>query len=73
MNDAELINHLGGPAKVAELLNFDKEKGGVQRVNNWVTRGIPAHVKVEFPSLFIPGFGNGATPQPSPQPAGQGA
>lgn len=53
MNDAQLIEHLGGPAKVAELLGIDKN-GGVQRVFNWITRGIPARVKVERPDLFLP-------------------
>ncbi len=53
MNDAELINYHGGPAKVAELLNFDKTAGGVQRVQNWRTRGIPSKVKLDHPHLFI--------------------
>lgn len=44
---------LGGPAKVAERLGYDKADGGVQRVHNWVTRGIPAKVKVERPDLFL--------------------
>jgi len=51
--DATLINALGGPAKVAELLHYDKAKGGVQRVHNWRTRGIPSHVKVARPDLFM--------------------
>jgi len=53
MNDAQLIQHLGGPAKVAELLGIDKN-GGVQRVFNWITRGIPPRVKLERPDLFLP-------------------
>jgi len=53
MSDAELINDLGGPAKVAELLGYDKRSGGVQRVSNWITRGIPSKVKVDFPHLFL--------------------
>jgi hypothetical protein len=48
--DAELIAQLGGPAKVAELLGLGK--GGVQRVHNWTTRGIPAAVKLSRPDLF---------------------
>lgn len=51
--DAELIKSLGGPTKVAELLGFDKAAGGVQRVQNWLTRGIPAAVKVSRPDLFL--------------------
>lgn len=53
MNDAELIQSLGGPAKVADLLGIDKN-GGVQRVFNWLSRGIPPKVKLERPDLFLP-------------------
>ena len=52
MEDKTRIKELGGPAKVAELLGYDKA-GGVQRVQNWVARGIPAKVKVEHPDLFL--------------------
>lgn len=51
-SDKQLIDDLGGPAKVAELLGYDKH-GGVQRVQNWTTRGIPPKVKLEHPDLFI--------------------
>lgn len=50
--DSELIQRLGGPTKVAELLNYEKQ-GGVQRVQNWMTRGIPAKVKLEHPDIFL--------------------
>jgi hypothetical protein len=50
-SDKEIIARLGGPTKVAELLGYDKH-GGVQRVQNWLTRGIPAKVKLANPSLF---------------------
>lgn len=50
--DAALIAQLGGPAKLAESLGY-KSAGGVQRVHNWVTRGIPSKVKVERPDLFL--------------------
>lgn len=53
--DRELIEHLGGPAKVAELLKYDKN-GGVQRVHNWMTRGIPARVKLGHPEIFLRGI-----------------
>lgn len=53
-DDRKLIEDLGGPSKVAELLHFPKQ-GGAQRVQNWLTRGIPAKVKVEHPELFMPG------------------
>lgn len=52
MNDSELIKCLGGPTKVAELLKFE-QAGGVQRVQNWLTRGIPAQVKVDHPEIFM--------------------
>lgn len=52
--DREIIERLGGPARVAELLNYDKHNG-TQRVHNWLTRGIPSHVKVERPDLFMTG------------------
>lgn len=55
--DRQLIAHLGGPTKVAELLNLPKY-GGVQRVQNWTQRGIPSHVKVEFPHFFMPELAN---------------
>ena len=51
--DAVVIRSLGGPAKVAELLGLDKQQGGVQRVSNWLTRGIPASVKVEHQNIFL--------------------
>jgi len=49
MNDAELIQKLGGVAKVAALTGFS-----VQRVQNWLARGIPASVKLERRDLFLP-------------------
>jgi hypothetical protein len=52
MNDSTLIDRYGGAAKLAELLGFDK--GGVQRVHNWRTRGIPPAVKLERLDLFGP-------------------
>ena len=53
MNDLELITQLGGPAKVAELLGFDKATG-TQRVFNWTKResGIPSKIKLDFPKYF---------------------
>lgn len=52
-HDAELIRRLGGPSKVAELIGIEKH-GGAQRVQNWLVRGIPSKVKVDFPSIFMP-------------------
>jgi hypothetical protein len=53
--DAQLIKELGGPAKVAEMLNFEK-KGGVQRVSNWTARGIPYQIKVKHKEIFLSQF-----------------
>jgi hypothetical protein len=50
--DSDLIRKLGGPAKVAELLGLGQ--WGVQRVHNWLSRGIPSKVKLERPDLFLP-------------------
>ena len=50
--DATLIEKLGGAAQLAQLLGFDPAKGGVQRVDNWTRRGIPAKVKLEHASVF---------------------
>lgn len=52
-HDADLIKRLGGPTKVAEILAFDK-RGGVQRVQNWMVRGVPSQVKVDYPHIFMP-------------------
>jgi hypothetical protein len=52
-SDSALIDRLGGPSKVAEALGYDKAKGGVQRVQNWKKRGIPADVKLQHPELFL--------------------
>ncbi|APR40469.1 hypothetical protein BTO02_33200 [Paraburkholderia sp. SOS3] len=51
--DAKIIDELGGPTKLAERLGYDKASGGVQRIQNWKWRGIPAHVKVEHPEIFM--------------------
>ena len=47
--DKETLLKLGGSTKVAELLGY-KDK---QRVQNWMKRGIPARVKLEYPHLFL--------------------
>lgn len=48
MTDRELIQSLGGPTKVAQLLGTTP-----QRVHNWLSRGIPPKVKLENPHLFL--------------------
>jgi hypothetical protein len=64
MTDGDLIDKLGGPAKVCELLNIPKH-GGIQRVQNWKARGIPARVKLERPDLFLPSVQTAATGEAS--------
>lgn len=51
--DRQTIDRLGGPAKLAELLGYDKTAGGVQRIQNWKKRGIPSDVKLAHPELFL--------------------
>lgn len=66
MDDRELIMRAGGPAKLAAKLNYDK-RSGVQRVHNWMTRGIPARVKLEHPEIFLVDL-----PAPAPTPEKEG-
>jgi hypothetical protein len=51
--DSKIIDDLGGPAKLAETLGYDKSRGGVQRIQNWRHRGIPAEVKLHRPEIFL--------------------
>jgi len=55
MDDKTLIKSLGGPAEVARLLGYSVKDGGVQRVHNWMSRGIPAAVKVQHQDIFLRG------------------
>ena len=50
--DKEIIEALGGATKVAECLGY-KKHGGVQRVHNWMARGIPSKVKLEHREIFL--------------------
>ena len=50
--DRARIDALGGCTKVADLLGLPKQ-GGAQRVSNWKSRGIPAEVKLAYPSIFL--------------------
>jgi hypothetical protein len=76
MTDSEIISHYGGPTSFAKLLGLTTP-GSVQRVSNWVIRGIPADVKLQHPHLF--GITIGAIAQapeladPAASQAGQGA
>lgn len=50
--DRKLIEAMGGPTKLAEVLGYDKH-GGVQRIQNWLSRGIPPKVKLQRPEIFL--------------------
>lgn len=50
--DRALITELGGPSQVAKLLGF-KKAGSVQRVQNWIVRGIPPAIKLAHPHVFL--------------------
>lgn len=50
-DDWELIQAMGGPAAVARMLGF-KLPRGIQRVQNWKTRGIPARILVDHAKVF---------------------
>lgn len=52
MTDADIIKTHGGPAQLARLLGYDMPHG-VQRVQNWLSRGIPAKVKLDRPDIFL--------------------
>ena len=49
MTDKEILLILGGSTKVAELLGIKSK----QRVQNWMKRGIPPKVKLDYPHLFL--------------------
>lgn len=69
--DRALIDALGGAARVAVLLGIDKN-GGVQRVHNWKTRGIPPSIKVSRPDLFLPHLTAARVADPTwPHPEGR--
>lgn len=52
--DRQIILDLGGPTEVARLLGLDLTRGGVQRVQNWMSRGIPPAVRLQNLELFGP-------------------
>jgi len=47
--DTQLIRRFGGATKLAARLGFSIKSGGVQRVQNWKKRGIPASVERDNP------------------------
>ena len=52
MTDGEFIDALGGPRRLCELLRYDPENGGLQRIYNWRTRGIPSKVLLEHAAFW---------------------
>lgn len=50
---AHVIDGLGGPTKVAELLGLIDTPGAVQRVSNWKRRGIPPAVILEHGDVLF--------------------
>jgi hypothetical protein len=65
VSDADLIDSLGGPTRVAQLLAWT-DAGAVQRVSNWKRRGIPPRVRLDYPAVFKPeaAAANGAAAVP---------
>jgi hypothetical protein len=63
-SDKDLIDTLGGPAKLARRLGYS-----VQRVENWKKRGIPAQVRLDNPDVFPlpPRSHEAAQTEPEPQ------
>lgn len=47
--DKKLIALLGGPTVLSKRLGLNSP----QRVHNWLTRGIPASVKLLHPKVFL--------------------
>lgn len=49
--ETHVIDFLGGPKKVAEMLGLIGTPGAIQRVANWKRRGIPSRVLVSNPDF----------------------
>ncbi len=48
LTDKELIIELGGASVIAKRLGLSK-----QRVHNWIARGIPPAIKLQYPQIFL--------------------
>lgn len=48
MTDQEIIERLGGVKAIAEFFNWN-----VSTVHNWIHRGIPNKVKVDYKEYFL--------------------
>jgi len=51
-SDKAIIVSLGGPTVLSKRLGLNSP----QRVHNWLTRGIPASVKLAYPKIFLKGL-----------------
>mgnify|MGYP000942257663 CR=1 FL=1 len=49
--DAALVDHLGGPAALADQLGFTGSSR-VQRIQNWKYRGIPEVIRLRHREIF---------------------
>ena len=47
------LNSLVGQPELLSFLALIRPRGGVQRVQNWMTRGIPPKEKIARPDLFL--------------------
>ncbi|QEE26382.1 hypothetical protein CS053_08635 [Rhodanobacter glycinis] len=52
--DRALISALGGPVSVCRAIGIDPYPRGVQRVQNWMERGIPPAVRLAHLDIFGP-------------------
>jgi hypothetical protein len=52
--DKQIITAHGGVLELARKLGYDPARGGIQRVQNWTVRGIPARVRLEHADVFGP-------------------
>lgn len=50
--ETHIIDFLGGPTKVAEMLGLLGKPGAIQRVANWKRRGIPSRVLISNPEFY---------------------
>jgi len=51
-SDKAMIATLGGPTVLSKRLGLNSP----QRVHNWLTRGIPASIKLAHPKIFLKGL-----------------
>ena len=61
MTDQEFIERLGGVKTVAAFFHFK-----VTTVHNWIHRGIPAYIKVDYPEYFMTNEPKPLNPAESP-------